>query len=175
MWNMTASNNRINRQPNRQHHSPHHHRELMHNIFLKRLGILIAVVTLTAACTTTAKQTSVKVDQPVSVPHTNLKTDETVLLFPTNARFDTQTKQWQVHVHGWVFEPERDSAWRNGTIGALKLALDVKKDTPEAKVFEDAAITGNEDVRRTSRQWAAAPSGDVPSSATPRGEPRAAG
>ncbi len=109
----------------------------MHNILLKRFGILLAVVTLTVACTTTAKQAPVKIDQPVTVPHTNLKADETVLLFPTNARFDTQTKNWQVHVHGWVFEPERDSAWRNGTIGALKLALDVKKDTPEAKVFED--------------------------------------
>jgi len=103
----------------------------------QRFVILCVTFMLATACTTAAKQPPVNIDRPVTVPQTNLKPDETVLLFPTNARFNTPKQQWQIHVHGWVFEPERDSAWRNGTIGALKLALDVKKGTQEEKLFAD--------------------------------------
>ena len=102
-----------------------------------RLAGFIAVILFATACATSAKQAPGQINQPTLEPQTNLKTDENVLLFPTNARFDPQDKRWDIHVHGWVFEPEQDSSWRNGTIGALKLALEVKNDTPEAKRFEE--------------------------------------
>ena len=99
------------------------------------LALLTFIALLSTACVSSPKQ-SVPEVKASDAALTNLKADETVLLFPTNARLDNKTQQWQVHVHGWVFEPEKDSSWRNGTIGALKLALDVESGTPEAKRFE---------------------------------------
>jgi phosphatidate phosphatase APP1 len=66
---------------------------------------------------------------------TNLKTDETVLLFPTNAIFDPQNNRWQLNIHGWVFEPERDSLVRNGLIKSLAQLVDADDDTAEGKRF----------------------------------------
>ena len=109
----------------------------MYTCIFQRLTGFIAVILLTTSCATSAEQPSVNIDQSKQAPHTNLKLDETVLIFPTNASFDHQNKRWVIQVHGWVFEPEQDSSWRNGTISALELALDVKKDTPEAGHFEE--------------------------------------
>jgi phosphatidate phosphatase APP1 len=74
---------------------------------------------------------------PAQAPNTNLKTDEQVLMFPTNAVFDENKNSWLINVHGWVFEPERDSIWRNGLIKSLALSLGVKEDTIEERRFED--------------------------------------
>ena len=75
--------------------------------------------------------------KPVIPPSTNLKPDEVVTLFPTNAYLDNQAKNWNLDIHGWVYEPEKDSLWRNGTINALKFALNVKKGSPEETRFRE--------------------------------------
>jgi hypothetical protein len=36
----------------------------------------------------------------------DLRRDETVVLFPTAARFDPERREWETELHGWVFEPE---------------------------------------------------------------------
>jgi phosphatidate phosphatase APP1 len=100
------------------------------------IGILTLMTLLSSACVSSPEQ-AVQDVKPTNAPNTNLRADENVLLFPTNAQFDSQTQQWQVQVHGWVFEPEKDSAWRNSTIAALKLSLDIEAGTPEAKRFEE--------------------------------------
>lgn len=40
---------------------------------------------------------------PVQAETSPIKTDETVMFFPTLACFKDQ--QWQAHVHGWIYEP----------------------------------------------------------------------
>ena len=102
-----------------------------------RQGLLIFIGLLSSACVSSPTQQTIPMAKPISVPQTNLKADETVLLFPTNARLDSKSRQWEINVHGWVFEPEQDSSWRNSTIGALELALDVEKGTPEARRFQE--------------------------------------
>jgi len=108
----------------------------MRKAHMTRIGILALMTLLSTACVSSPKQ-AVQDVKPTSAPKTNLKADESVLLFPTNAQLDSKTQQWRVQVHGWIFEPEKDSAWRNSTIAALKLTLDIEKDTPEAKRFEE--------------------------------------
>ncbi len=48
-----------------------------------------------------------------------LKSDESVILFTTQAHFNALDKQWIVPIHGWIFESETDSLWRKATIKSL--------------------------------------------------------
>lgn len=68
--------------------------------------------------------------------NTNLKSDESVILFPTNARYDQQRQQWVVPVHGWVFEAETDSIWRTELIRSLEQFVDIQADTSEDMRFK---------------------------------------
>lgn len=54
-----------------------------------------------------------------------LKNDEELIYFPTNGSWDESSGHWQVPVHGWIFETERDSLWRNGALSLLKERLGV--------------------------------------------------
>ncbi len=54
-----------------------------------------------------------------------LKSDEEIIYFPTTATWNEQKKAWQVPLHGWIFEAERDSLWRNGALALLKENLDL--------------------------------------------------
>ena len=77
---------------------------------------------------------------PTPDPHpalsTNLKNDEKVLLFPTNARFDNKLQKWVIPVHGWVFEPEANSTWRKAMIKTFEKIIGVEKNTPEENIFK---------------------------------------
>jgi len=72
----------------------------------------------------------------ISTPATNLKTDENVLVFPTNAVFDNVSQRWKLNIHGWVFEPETDSLWRKGLISSLALFVGVDKKSDDGKRFK---------------------------------------
>lgn len=74
--------------------------------------------------------------KPQPVPETNLKTDEHVLMFPTNAVFDKNTQRWRLSIHGWVYEPETDSVWRKGLIRSLALFVGVEENTPDETRFK---------------------------------------
>jgi hypothetical protein len=41
-----------------------------------------------------------------------LDADQELILFPTSAHLEGASDTWRVPLHGWVFEPERHSAWR---------------------------------------------------------------
>ena len=73
--------------------------------------------------------------KPQAIPTTNLKTDEHVLLFPTNAVYDKSSQRWKLNIHGWVYEPETDSVWRVGLIKSLALFVGVKKNTADEQRF----------------------------------------
>ncbi|MCI0505015.1 MAG: DUF2183 domain-containing protein [Gammaproteobacteria bacterium] len=77
--------------------------------------------------------------QPPLAATTNLKNDEAVILFPTNAQFDVKQNRWLAHIHGWVFEPEQDSAWRNSFIISLRAFLNIDQNSPEHPLFKARA------------------------------------
>lgn len=52
-----------------------------------------------------------------------IKPDEEVILFPTVARFDTDSGAWIAPVHGWIFEPEENSPWRRKAIRSFGQSL----------------------------------------------------
>lgn len=52
----------------------------------------------------------------------DLKPDEQIIYFPTSASRD-EAGTWRVPVHGWIFEAEHDSLWRQGTVTMLKQSL----------------------------------------------------
>jgi phosphatidate phosphatase APP1 len=66
-----------------------------------------------------------------------IKLDETVVLFPTNAYL--QENNWQVDIHGWVFEYERDSLWRNASVHILLEALELDHRAMESEYFKQRA------------------------------------
>ncbi len=64
--------------------------------------------------------------KPVAPSFTsNLKTDEDVILLPTNAHFDATQQAWVASIHGWVFEPEPESMWRHAVVNSLRSFIDV--------------------------------------------------
>lgn len=48
-----------------------------------------------------------------------VKKDEEVIFFPTAAHLDEQSGQWVFPIHGWIFEPEKDSILRNALLEGL--------------------------------------------------------
>jgi hypothetical protein len=52
-----------------------------------------------------------------------LKTDEEIVYFPTSAAWSVEEGGWRLLLHGWVFEAERDSLWREGALEMLKSYL----------------------------------------------------
>lgn len=69
----------------------------------------------------------------------DIKTDEEVVFFTTNARWDTQTQQWHVPVHGWIFEQENDSLWRSALLDVLIRQLDLKTNVVQDAIFRERA------------------------------------
>jgi hypothetical protein len=52
-----------------------------------------------------------------------LKSDEEIIYFPTSGAWSAGEGGWRVPLHGWVFEAERDSLWREGALEMLKRHL----------------------------------------------------
>ncbi len=98
------------------------------------LPLMLALLILITGCS----KNSVA-DQSINntATQSNLEQNETVLLFPTNARFDNTKNSWQLDIHGWVFEPEKDSIWRNGLITSFAKLIGVKKNSHEEQLFEN--------------------------------------
>lgn len=67
-----------------------------------------------------------------------LKTDKQVVLFPTAAHLAKDCTHWIVPIHGWVFEPERDSFLQNGLLAAAA-ALGLEQSAAESNTFRERA------------------------------------
>ncbi len=67
----------------------------------------------------------------------NLKSDEDVRIFPALGRREGEL--WELRVHGWVYEPEEDSAVRDAAIEALRLALELPDEAQESDIFRARA------------------------------------
>jgi len=65
-----------------------------------------------------------------------IRDDETVVFFPTFARYDAEEDAWWLPVHGVVFERELDSLRRNVLIAGVRRVLEVEPDTAEAALLD---------------------------------------
>jgi len=52
-----------------------------------------------------------------------IKTDEAVEFFPTAARLTEDRTQWLIPIHGWIYEPERNSVVRRVLIDQLRNSI----------------------------------------------------
>lgn len=68
---------------------------------------------------------------------TPLKSDEEVIFFPTAAHLSDDGTHWIVPIHGWVFEPERDSLLREGVQAAAAAALGLDEAAAESQIFRE--------------------------------------
>lgn len=62
--------------------------------------------------------------------------DEDVLLFTASARLDPAGRVWQIPVHGWIFERERDSWWRAALQKGVLEMLELNAADPQSKILE---------------------------------------
>lgn len=71
--------------------------------------------------------------------HSDVKSDETVVFFPTIGWLDESASTWHVFIHGWVFEPEADSIRRALLLRVLVESLDLDEDSARAELFRERA------------------------------------
>lgn len=64
--------------------------------------------------------------------YSNIKKDEKVVFFNTTAWLDTDTKHWNIPIHGWVYEPQNSWALRALVRRVLNRKYGLKV-TPETK------------------------------------------
>lgn len=67
---------------------------------------------------------------PFGLGASPVKSDEEIVFFPVNA-WQTEQGLWQAEVHGWIFEPETGSLWRNAFLAGLDEALGDEGETED--------------------------------------------
>ena len=100
---------------------------------MRSIWMLCIVISVATACVTAQHK------RPPPKPTSNLKSDETVIILPTNVYFSEQKNKWVVPIHGWVFEFESNSIVRNTFIASLKLIIDID-DNPRHKKNLDSKV-----------------------------------
>ncbi len=81
----------------------------------------------------------------------DLKSDEHVILFTTNAHLIDNGRLWQADVHGWIFEPEEGSAWRSALANSFVKRLGLDKSALEESAFRKRAAMFLVDNERNKR------------------------
>lgn len=67
-----------------------------------------------------------------------VKLDETVFLFPTSGYLN-KDNQWLIPLHGWIFEYEHESLWREASVQALQKSLELNDIALNSQLFEERA------------------------------------
>jgi len=75
----------------------------------------------------------------LTLPGSTLKSDETVVFFPTFGSLSPDGVQWTLNVHGWTYEPETDSIKRKALLSLFRKFLGLPENQPESKLFETRA------------------------------------
>jgi hypothetical protein len=68
-----------------------------------------------------------------------IKADEQVILFRSSGWYDEQERRWNLPFHGWVFEPEVASGWRNFAIRKIREKAGQRVHITNEKIFERRA------------------------------------
>jgi len=66
-----------------------------------------------------------------------IKSDERVVLFPTDARLSADASHWQLPIHGWIFEPEESSILRKLLVSRLRKHLQLKPEDKTSEIFQE--------------------------------------
>lgn len=65
-----------------------------------------------------------------------IKSDERVLFFPTVAHWDAERQLWNIPIHGWIFEPEKNSISRRIAKRKVRSMLGLDPHQPATDLFE---------------------------------------
>src|SRR4051794_3959855 len=68
-----------------------------------------------------------------------LKADEEIVFFPAFAAADREGKEWVLHFHGWVHEPEPDPTKPHASLGLFRALLGLEKDAEDNPLFRRRA------------------------------------
>ncbi len=90
----------------------------------RHLAILAAILLAPTAC---------------AEAESSVKSDEQVVFFPTAGQQDRATDTWTVPIHGWIFEPETDSASRGAAIKLFRKRMGIPADAADAAVLRRRA------------------------------------
>jgi hypothetical protein len=83
----------------------------------------------------------------------SIKDDEQVVFFPTFAYLDERSAVWMINIHGWIYEPERDSLARQASLSLFQRFLGLDDELSESEVFRQRAwpfLVDNERGKRIS-------------------------
>jgi hypothetical protein len=65
-----------------------------------------------------------------------IQSDESLLFFPTAARWSAEEQSWEIPIHGWIYAPRARSLSRWLAIRRLRSTLGIVRQTPEYERFE---------------------------------------
>ncbi len=86
-----------------------------------------------------------------AVVHGAIKEDEEIIFFPTFARLNQDRTAWTMPIHGWIYEPEKDSLLRNALLSLLCARLDLSEKEAEATLFRERARAFLVDNKRAEK------------------------
>lgn len=66
-----------------------------------------------------------------------VESDEVVILFPTAAHQEEDSRQWLVPIHGWIHEPEEDGVWRGALLREIQEPLQLAEDDPRRAILNE--------------------------------------
>jgi len=69
-------------------------------------------------------------------PTSNIRGDERLIFFPTIGHLDATTGEWQLPIHGWIFQPEDDSIRRAAALSLFRRWLGLEPAGAEAELFD---------------------------------------
>ncbi len=69
----------------------------------------------------------------------SIKSDEMVIFFPTSGHLDKQGETWVCPIHGWIFEPEKDSLKRRALLKVAAKTLGLETEGNERALFKERA------------------------------------
>ncbi|TDQ45909.1 uncharacterized protein DUF2183 [Permianibacter aggregans] len=94
--------------------------------------------------------TSANSAEPVSF---SLKVDETAVFFPTDASFDEKAGQWQVPIHGWVYEVEQSVVRKHAAAEVLEQKFELLLTAESEPIFSERVDLLLADNERGKRLW----------------------
>lgn len=73
-----------------------------------------------------------------TVQAASVSSDENIIFFPTDG-YMIGDNHWLLPIHGWVFEVESNSVWRNASIDLLLNSLELAPSATASRIFESRA------------------------------------
>ncbi len=88
-----------------------------------------------------------------SAGDSELNSEDVAVFFPTSGHRLSDREEWTLPVHGWIYQPEENSAVRAVALDGLRRLLDLEPDADELPLFKQRAwpfVVDNEGGRELS-------------------------